>query len=75
MDPNVQEAQDKLQQAEQIENTAAEIRSDNTSSGESATELETTAANLRSEAEQEQADAQAAAEQEKQEVDQKYGTG
>lgn len=73
MDPNVQEAQDKLDQAQQIDDTAADLRSDN--NGDAAAELETTAANLRSEAEQEQAAAESAAEDEKQAVDEKYGTG
>lgn len=72
MDPNAQEADQKVENAEQIEQTAAELRGDGTS--DAAVELETTAANLRDEAEQEKADAEAAAEQEKAEVDQKYGT-
>lgn len=75
MDPNVQEAQDKMDQAEQIDQTASEIRSETNGSADAAAELETTAANLRSEAEQEQANAEAQAEQEKAEVDDKYGTG
>ncbi len=72
MDPNVQEAQNKLDKADQIDQTAAEVRSSGTEGA--AAELETTAANLRSEGQQEQANAQAQAEQEKAEVDQKYGT-
>jgi len=74
MDPNVESADQKLENAQQIEQTAAELRSDNSGSGDAAVELETTAANLRSEAEQEKATAESQAEQEKAEVDQKYGT-
>ena len=68
MDPNVQEAEEKLQQAEQIETTAAGV------DGDAAAELEITASNLRTEAEQEKANAEAQAEQEKRAVDEKYGT-
>ncbi len=72
MDPNVESADEKLQQADQIDQTAAQVRNDGTT--DAATQLETTASDLRAEAEQEKVDAQTQAEQEKAEVDQKYGT-
>lgn len=68
MDPNVQAADEKIQQAEQIETTAATV------DGDAALDLSTTAENLRNEAEEEKANAEAQAEQEKQQVDEKYGT-
>jgi len=72
MDPGVEAADQKIENAEQIEQTATELRGDGTS--DAAVELETTASNLRTEAETERANAQAQADQEKSEVDEKYGT-
>lgn len=72
MDPNVENANEKLEQAEQIDTTAADLRGDGNS--DTAAELETTAENLRTEAETEMSEAQAAAEEEKANVDEKYGT-
>lgn len=71
MDPNVQNAQTKRDDATEIETTAATLRADGNE--EAAINLEEQALNLRAEADQEELDAQAKAEQEKADIDRKYG--
>lgn len=73
MDPNVQEADNKRDQATEIESTATDLR--NQGNNDEAASLETTATDLRQKADQEASDAQMQADQEKAEVDRKYGTG
>ena len=73
MDPNIQEAERKKDQAEQIESTAAQIRG--AGNPDTALNLEAEAANLRQQAEQERTEAETQAQQEKDEIDRKYGTG
>lgn len=72
MDPNLDRAKQKRDQAALIEQTAANIRGQGSESAASSLDIE--ASNLRVQADQEEIDATTRSAQEKSDIDLKYGT-